>query len=369
MVFFRECRNGSLIVLERENHIDSRGTRLAVHQPLMKMRPSLLRVDKLARHPASWSYSKTKNVQPKGLSPDKYHFVHIQLSDFIHHTIGSLDDPLPSTMLGGKKTISTRLKPLLISRAFKPCENYFRDIPALPHIDEIPTMDLYKKNIAITDAERIPSLEELEGDSLGDIASFAANIPEWSLADEEAFLNALDAPSATSNTSSSIAIDGDLERQVYLDAAICHLEEVGVDPKTLKHSVQELMAAAVECNKIILTQVSFVENVVELKKKDLSFADGFDSHDSIVKAKTSELAMLDLEISKLQEKREALQKFLALDHSEIVKMKDELKLAKIDLQEAEEALSGEGIIFEKVSNEVEIHREKLRALPPLSPSF
>ncbi|KAM7260650.1 hypothetical protein ACFE04_011323 [Oxalis oulophora] len=353
MVFFRECRNGALIVLERENHIKSRGTRLAVHQPLMNMHPSLLWVDKPVCHPATWSYSATKNVQPKGLSPNKYHSVRIQLSDFIHHTMGSLDDLLPLTVLGGKKTLSTRLKALLISRAFKPCENYMaifsslgildeavdetyfaaflvywlcefvlpdsqkiirpdnlhmaaklasRDIPALPHINEIPVCNSNqssKNNIPITVAERIPALEEPEGDSSGDIASFSASIPEKLMfgADPK----------------------GIVDMSVPMNSAYTKLEEVGVDPITLKHSVLELMAAAVEYNKTILTQVSLWKMLPSSRRKF----------------------------------------FLLL----------KLKLAKIDLQDAEEALSGEGIIFEKVSNEVQIRHEKLRALPPLSPSF
>ncbi|KAM7257790.1 hypothetical protein ACFE04_013531 [Oxalis oulophora] len=221
---------------------------------------------------------------------------------------------------------------------------------------------------------KTPSADAITHDSLGhgDIPALphADEVSvQWSQAHEEAFLNVLDAPSATSNLSSSITITGDLEQQVYLDVAIClvnglkklmldadpkgivdlsvsmnsaytKLEEVGVDPTTLKHSIQELVVAAVEYDNSILT-----------KKKVLSFAEGFDSHSAMVKAKTYELAILDLKISKLKEKRETSQKSLALDQSEAVKKKDELKLAKIDLQEAKDALSGEGIIFEKIFNE------------------
>ncbi|KAM7271901.1 hypothetical protein ACFE04_031115 [Oxalis oulophora] len=121
-------------------------------------------------------------------------------------------------------------------------------------------------------------------------------ISEWGQADEEAFLDAFDAPSANSNAISSIATTWDLEQQVYLDETIflanayTKLKEVIVDPTNLKHSVQELFAGVVEYNKPILT---------------------------IVKAKPSELAKLDLEISDLQEKREAFQKSLALDKTEM----------------------------------------------------
>ncbi|KAM7257683.1 hypothetical protein ACFE04_013424 [Oxalis oulophora] len=339
--------------------------------------------------------------------------------------MGNLDDSLPLTMLGGKMTLSSRLKPLLktllISGAFKPCENYVRwtsnimgcysdhfsncgitdaihasqyvyhNLSKVSQLKEVSTYDWLQFwfKTHLSDEPRMKDASLKKNDTHGDIPALphADEVSvQWSQADEEAFLNVLDAPSTTSNLSSSIAITGDLEQQVYLDATIClvnglkklmldadpkgivdlsvpmsstytKLEEVGVDPTTLKHSIQELVVAAVEYDNSILT-----------KKKVLSFAEGFDSHSAMVKAKTYELAILDLKISKLKEKRETSQKSLALDQSEAVKKKDELKLAKIDLQEAEDALSGEGIIFEKIFNEVEIRREKLRALSPLSPS-
>ncbi|KAM7272355.1 hypothetical protein ACFE04_027018 [Oxalis oulophora] len=115
MVYFKNTRDGCLIVARSEPTRLSQGTHLPISPSLADPKTSIPQVDKPAQHPTSWSVPVLKSLQPKTDEIEDCPNRTIQLLNHIDH-ISTTDDTLPpSFLLRGKTGLSPSSSPLLIT--------------------------------------------------------------------------------------------------------------------------------------------------------------------------------------------------------------------------------------------------------------
>ncbi|KAM7255432.1 hypothetical protein ACFE04_026162 [Oxalis oulophora] len=118
MVYFKNTRDGCLIVARSEPTRLSQGTRLPISPSLADPKTSIPKVDKPAQHPTSWSVPILKSLQPKTDEIEDCPSRTIQLLNHIHHINTTDDAPPPSFLLRGKTGLSPSSSPLLITGEF-----------------------------------------------------------------------------------------------------------------------------------------------------------------------------------------------------------------------------------------------------------